>query len=173
MTTRCPTNESPNILLPGATPRNCCFIRTDRFWNRHSATCPNYYRTILWLVCNNTRVIQARLHFRKETGALIEIFCLEPLDPCDYLMSFQTTGGCVWRCLVGNLRKWKNGRLSPDSVGRRAGSNPPCRTAGPHRQRDTRNTFLMGQRGDYFRLPARSFRRTAHTALSQPGDRRE
>lgn len=64
------------------------------------------------LVCNNTRVIQARLHFRKETGALIEIFCLEPLDPCDYLMSFQTTGGCVWRCLVGNLRKWKNGRLS-------------------------------------------------------------
>ena len=64
------------------------------------------------LVCNNTRVIQARLHFRKETGALIEIFCLEPLDPCDYLMSFQTTGDCVWRCLVGNLRKWKNGRLS-------------------------------------------------------------
>ena len=64
------------------------------------------------LVCNNTRVIQARLHFRKETGALIEIFCLEPLDPCDYLMSFQTTGGCVWRCLVGNLRKWKTGRLS-------------------------------------------------------------
>ena len=64
------------------------------------------------LVCNNTRVIQARLHFRKETGALIEIFCLEPLDPCDYLMSFQTTGDCVWRCLVGNLRKWKTGRLS-------------------------------------------------------------
>ena len=64
------------------------------------------------LVCNNTRVTQARLHFRKETGALIEIFCLEPLDPCDYLMSFQTTGRCVWRCLVGNLRKWKQGRLS-------------------------------------------------------------
>ncbi|MCD7710910.1 MAG: S-adenosylmethionine:tRNA ribosyltransferase-isomerase [Porphyromonadaceae bacterium] len=64
------------------------------------------------LICNNTRVIQARLHFHKESGAIIEIFCLEPLDPCDYLLSFQTTGCCVWHCLVGNLRRWKAGRLS-------------------------------------------------------------
>ena len=63
------------------------------------------------LVCNNTRVIQARLHFRKSTGALIEIFCLEPLSPHDYLMSFQSTERCVWSCLVGNLSKWKQGAL--------------------------------------------------------------
>ena len=63
------------------------------------------------LVCNNTRVIQARLHFRKPTGALIEIFCLEPLSPCDYLSVFQTTGRCLWSCLVGNLSKWKQGAL--------------------------------------------------------------
>lgn len=64
------------------------------------------------LVFNNTKVIQARLHFRKETGALIEIFCLEPLSPNDYLLSFQSDRECVWACMVGNLKKWKSGTLS-------------------------------------------------------------
>ena len=64
------------------------------------------------LVFNNTKVIQARLHFRKETGALIEIFCLEPLFPNDYLLSFQSNRECVWACMVGNLKKWKSGTLS-------------------------------------------------------------
>ena len=64
------------------------------------------------LVFNNTKVIQARLHFRKETGALIEIFCLEPLSPNDYLLSFQSDRKCVWACMVGNLKKWKSGTLS-------------------------------------------------------------
>ena len=64
------------------------------------------------LVFNNTRVIQARLHFRKETGALIEVFCLEPLEPHEYSLSFQSTGSCSWLCLVGNLKKWKNGVLT-------------------------------------------------------------
>ncbi len=64
------------------------------------------------LVFNNTRVIQARLHFRKETGALIEVFCLEPLAPHEYSLSFQATGECTWLCLVGNLKKWKGGKLS-------------------------------------------------------------
>lgn len=64
------------------------------------------------MVFNNTRVIQARLHFFKETGACIEIFCLEPLSPADYAMSFQSTGECTWMCMVGNLKKWKSGLLS-------------------------------------------------------------
>ncbi len=64
------------------------------------------------LVFNNTKVIQARLHFRKETGALIEVFCLEPLLPNDYLLSFQSNKECVWACMVGNLKKWKSGTLS-------------------------------------------------------------
>lgn len=63
------------------------------------------------LVFNNTRVIQARMHFRKETGALIEIFCLEPCRPHDYVLSFQTTGQCSWLCMIGNLKKWKEGVL--------------------------------------------------------------
>lgn len=64
------------------------------------------------MVFNNTRVIQARMHFRKETGALIEVFLLEPAEPADYELMFQTNGKCAWHCLVGNLKKWKEGQLS-------------------------------------------------------------
>lgn len=64
------------------------------------------------LVYNNTRVIQARLVFRKETGARIEVFCLEPLTPADYTQSLGATNECVWKCMVGNLKKWKEGTLS-------------------------------------------------------------
>ena len=63
------------------------------------------------MVFNNTKVIQARLHFRKATGALIEVFCLEPHEPADYQQSFAQTGSVVWTCLVGNLKKWKEGAL--------------------------------------------------------------
>jgi len=59
------------------------------------------------LVYNNTRVIQARLLFYKETGARIEVFCLEPLKPADYAQSLGSTTECVWKCMVGNLKKWK------------------------------------------------------------------
>ena len=64
------------------------------------------------MVFNNTRVIQARLRFRKETGAQIEVFCLEPEQPADYQQMFQETKECVWQCLVGNSNRWKNGLLS-------------------------------------------------------------
>jgi S-adenosylmethionine:tRNA ribosyltransferase-isomerase len=60
------------------------------------------------LVFNNTRVIRARLLFRKATGAHIEIFCLDPLEPADYQIAFQQTESCSWNCMVGNLKKWKN-----------------------------------------------------------------
>jgi len=64
------------------------------------------------LIYNNTRVIHARLHFQKETGASVEIFCLEPHAPADYAMVFQTTASCEWECLVGNSKKWKEGPLN-------------------------------------------------------------
>ena len=63
------------------------------------------------MVFNNTKVIQARLHFRKDTGALIEIFLLEPHTPADYEQMFQTTRECSWLCIVGNLKKWKGQEL--------------------------------------------------------------
>ena len=73
---------------------------------------PSYIPQGSLMVFNNTKVIQARLRFRKETGAQIEVFCLEPELPNDYLLIFQETKSCVWRCLVGNSNRWKNGLLS-------------------------------------------------------------
>ena len=64
------------------------------------------------LIYNNTRVINARLRFQKETGSLIEIFCLEPVLPRDYEQIFQATGTCTWLCLVGNSKRWKQGSLT-------------------------------------------------------------
>ncbi len=73
---------------------------------------PDYLPKGALMVFNNTKVIQARMHFRKETGALIEIFLLEPAEPSDYEQMFQTTCSCTWYCLVGNLKKWKEGTLT-------------------------------------------------------------
>lgn len=61
------------------------------------------------LVYNNTRVINARLRFEKPSGAAIEIFCLEPVKPVDYAISFASTSGCSWLCFVGNSKRWKEG----------------------------------------------------------------
>lgn len=63
------------------------------------------------LVCNDTKVINARLTFRKPTGSRIEIFLLDPIDPADYVLTFQSKGKCVWNCMVGNLKRWKEGEL--------------------------------------------------------------
>ena len=66
------------------------------------------------MIFNNTKVIQARIHFKKETGARIEIFCLEPANPVDYALNFAANGRCSWYCLVGNSSKWKDGELKKD-----------------------------------------------------------
>jgi len=63
------------------------------------------------LVFNNTKVIQARLIFRKKTGTPIEIFCMEPKAPLDYAQAFAQTQSCTWSCLVGNSKRWKEGKL--------------------------------------------------------------
>src|SRR5574344_319637 len=77
-------------------------------------TLPNYLPSGALMIFNNTKVIQARIHFRKETGALIEVFLLEPSAPVDYELMFQTTKHCSWLCMVGNLKKWKDGPLRRD-----------------------------------------------------------
>ena len=69
------------------------------------------------LIYNNTRVIQARLVFHKQSGARIEVFCLEPLDPHDYQLSLGSQSGCTWKCMVGNLKKWKQGELEMPVAG--------------------------------------------------------
>lgn len=78
---------------------------------------PSHLPSGALMVFNNTKVIQARLHFRKANangepvGALIEVFLLEPAAPTDYELMFQTRGHCAWLCMVGNLKKWKEGAL--------------------------------------------------------------
>ena len=87
-------------------------VGEDVFYNL-----PKYLPQGALMVFNNTKVIQARLHFRKANasgerlGALIEIFLLEPYQPAEYEQMFQTTGRCQWLCLVGNQKKWKEGPL--------------------------------------------------------------
>ena len=106
-------------------------ISEDRFCNVGEHILPGGL-----LIYNNTRVIQARLEFHKKPtpdivlrpstgrsieqssspvkggeevrqGARIEVFCLEPLEPRDYQLSLGSTKGCVWKCMVGNAKKWK------------------------------------------------------------------
>lgn len=64
------------------------------------------------LVFNNTKVIRARIIMHKESGARVEIFCLEPTSPADYERAFAVKGECEWSCIVGNLKKWKSGTVS-------------------------------------------------------------
>lgn len=81
-------------------------IKEDVFYN-----IAEYLPKNALMIFNNTKVIQARMHFRKDTGALIEVFLLEPYAPADYEQMFQTTSECSWLCLVGNLKKWKGQQL--------------------------------------------------------------
>lgn len=81
-------------------------VSADRF-----TSLPEYLPKGSLMIFNNTKVIQARLHFRKETGALIEVFCLEPIQPNDYVLNFQQTEHVAWLCMIGNLKKWKEGLL--------------------------------------------------------------
>lgn len=63
------------------------------------------------MIFNDTKVVPARLHFQRETGAHIEIFCLEPVSPEEYVSMFAVTDSCRWKCIVGNVKRWKNDTL--------------------------------------------------------------
>lgn len=71
------------------------------------------------LIFNNTRVIHARILFKKPTGATVEVFCLSPSSPKDYAFNFEQTKEVVWSCMVGNAKRWKNENLFLDLVGKR------------------------------------------------------
>lgn len=86
--------------------------RAGEITEDHFRCIGNYLPADSLLIYNNTRVIQARLIFHKESGARIEVFCLGPIDPLDYQLSLSSTEGCVWKCMIGNLKKWKTGKLA-------------------------------------------------------------
>jgi S-adenosylmethionine:tRNA ribosyltransferase-isomerase len=85
-------------------------ITSDQFYNL-----PNYLSGKV-LFFNNTKVIKARLLFKRVTGATIEIFCLEPLSPFEYAKVFSSTEAVEWKCLVGNMKKWKEDELSTEVI---------------------------------------------------------
>lgn len=74
----------------------------------------NYLEKDSLLVFNETKVVRARIIFYKPTGAEIEIFCLEPLDPAEIHSAFSKCGSSTWKCLVGNSKRWKNGILEKE-----------------------------------------------------------
>lgn len=80
--------------------------------HRRFSEIPSQIPSDTLMVCNETRVINARMEFHKATGARIEIFLLEPSLPADYAVSFAQTSECEWVCLVGNRKKWKEGAIS-------------------------------------------------------------
>ena len=95
-----PRDHSRLLVSQGGT------ITDDHFYN-----VAHYVPEGSLMVFNNTKVIRARMLFHKSTGALIEVFLLEPYAPADYEQMFQARGRCSWLCMVGNLKKWKEGRL--------------------------------------------------------------
>jgi S-adenosylmethionine:tRNA ribosyltransferase-isomerase len=94
--------DSSRILIS-----DCHSIKDDIFRN-----IGDYLPAGSLLVFNDTRVIQARIMFRKQSGAEIEILCLEPLYPAGYEQSFSSYGPVEWKCIIGNLKKWKSGPLT-------------------------------------------------------------
>jgi S-adenosylmethionine:tRNA ribosyltransferase-isomerase len=91
-------DKSRLLLFDGNTISSDTFTNIDRYLPEGSL-----------LVFNNTRVIRARLLFQKKSGAQIEIFCLEPISPPDYEASFASQFPVEWKCIIGNLKKWKTG----------------------------------------------------------------
>ncbi len=103
-----PGENIASYALPDRDQSKLLIWENGNITDRHFYELPRLLPPESLLVFNNTRVIRARLFFRKQTGARIEIFCLEPLLPSDYALSFSQTKSCRWKCIIGNLKKWKD-----------------------------------------------------------------
>ncbi len=88
-------------------------LQGDKITQRKFFELPELLPSNALLLFNETKVIRARLNFQKETGARIEIFCLEPIEPSnDFQIAFQEKSPVIWKCLIGNAKRWKTGSLS-------------------------------------------------------------
>ena len=85
--------------------------RGGEILERHFSDIPEMLPEGSLLVFNNTKVVRARLVMHKPSGARVEVFCLEPHAPADYEHAFAVKGECEWSCIVGNLKKWKEGAV--------------------------------------------------------------
>ena len=94
-------DDSKLLVNLDGTPRDCLF-----------KDIAEYLPSRALMVFNETKVVPARLLFKRDSGALIEIFCLEPKEPADYQQAFAATDTCIWKAIVGNAKKWKGDTLS-------------------------------------------------------------
>ena len=85
--------------------------RNGEITERHFADIGEELPSDTLFVFNNTKVVRARLVMHKPSGARVEVFCLEPHAPADYEHAFAVRGECSWSCIVGNLKKWKEGAV--------------------------------------------------------------
>lgn len=106
-----PEHRIAKFPLSERTQSKLLCYRGGEISQRHFANLPDELPAGSMLVFNNTKVIRARIIMHKPSGARIEVFCLEPHTPADYETAFSVKGSCVWSCIVGNLKKWKEGPL--------------------------------------------------------------
>lgn len=90
-------------------------LKGNRLQSSHFKNIGDFLHNDSLLIFNETKVVRARLQFTKESGANIEIFCLEPISGNgDYQLAFSSESPSLWKCLVGNSRRWKSDVLSLD-----------------------------------------------------------
>lgn len=89
-----------------------CLTEDGKIESKIFSDLPSLLNEDSLLILNDTKVVYARLFFQKSSGATIEIFCLEPVEPIDMQLAFTETKKCRWKCLVGNNKKWKNENLT-------------------------------------------------------------
>lgn len=112
-----PLEDARIAVHPPAVRSQCLLLRRGRdgALSTHPFTeLPDLLPPDTLLIYNNTRVVNARLKMHRPTGGAVEIFCLEPLMPADYEQAFAATGECLWSCLVGGGKRWKEGTVSMD-----------------------------------------------------------
>ena len=130
---------------------------------------PDYLPANSLMIFNNTKVIQARLHFHKETGALIEVFCLEPVQPNDYAPQLPANGACRMALHDRQSEEMERRCAQTGNNRERKAAYPDRRTRGvPWNQ--PLGGFPLEQSGNNIRRYSRSVRRTTHPSLSEPGD---
>lgn len=104
------------IALHPLAQRDACKMivhhRDGKIEHKIFSSLPDYIAPGTLLLCNETKVINARMEFFRQSGARIEVFVLEPVDPSDYVLSFAARNECVWTCMIGNLKKWKEEELT-------------------------------------------------------------
>jgi S-adenosylmethionine:tRNA ribosyltransferase-isomerase len=116
-----PDDRIAQFPVPERDMSKLLILKNDRISEDIFRSIDEYVPSDSLLVFNNSKVIRARLLFGKETGAVIEILCLEPLMPADYDTMFTSKSPVEWKCIVGNLKKWKKGliKLNYDSDGKK------------------------------------------------------